>query len=117
MVAQSTLTKQANGLVTQYIKNWTDKYGKAPVINRYKEKWGFQDMVQDLGYERAKEVVDYYFNTGRLGHPTTYLIYNYETLHKIMLEREADRENMARLAKETEQRVKEWEEKLGNQGS
>jgi hypothetical protein len=117
MVAQSTLTKQANGLVTLYIKNWTDKYGKAPTINRFKHKWAFQDMIQDLGYERAKKVVDYYFRTGRLGHPIEHLIYNYEQLNNIMLEREADQENMAKLAKETEKRVKEWEEKLGNQGS
>lgn len=117
MVAQSTLTKQANGLVTLFIKNWTTKYGKAPTINRFKHKWAFQDMVEDLGYERAKEVVDYYFGTGRLGHPIEQLIYNYERLNKVMLEREEDNKNLALIAKQTEQRVKEWEEKLGNQGS
>jgi hypothetical protein len=117
MVTQSTLTKQANGLVTQFIKNYTDKYGKPPVLNRYKEKWAFQDMVSDLGYERAKTVVDYYFATNNLGHPVQYLMYNYERLNRVMLEREADRENITRLAAETEKRVREWEEKLGNQGS
>lgn len=115
MVAQSTLTKQANGLVTQFIKNYTDKYGTPPVLNRYKEKWAFQDMVTDLGYDRAKEVVDYYFRTGRAGHPVQYFVYNYETLNRIMLEREEDRKNLAKIAKETEKRVKEWEESVGNQ--
>jgi len=117
MVAQSTLTKQANGLVTLYIKSWTEKYDKQPNINRFKHKWAFQDMIEDLGYDRAKKVVDYYFRTQKLGHPIEYLIYNYDRLNKIMLEREADNENLARLAKETEKRVKEWEEKLGHQGS
>jgi hypothetical protein len=117
MVAQSTLTKQSNGLITQFIKNWTEKYGKPPVLNRYKWKWAFQDMVQDLGYERAKDVVEYYFRTGRPLHPIDYLAYNYDKLYSIMLERELDREKTALLAKETEQRVKEWERRLGNQGS
>lgn len=117
MVAQSTLTKQANGLITQFIKSWTEKYGKPPVINRYKEKWAFQDMVSDLGYDRAKRVVDYYFRTGRPFHPVQYLIYNYENLNKIMLEREKDADDLRRIAKETEERVRKWEEKLGNQGS
>lgn len=117
MVAQSTLTKQANGLVTQFIKNWTDKYGKPPVLNRYKEKWAFQDMVTDLGYDRAKEVVDYYFRTSRVGHPVQYFVYNYETLNRIMLEREEDAKNLTEIAKLTEQRVREWERNLGNERS
>lgn len=117
MVAQSTLTKQANGLITQFIKNYTDKYGKAPVLNRYKEKWAFQDMVSDLGYERAKLVVDYYFRTSKLGHPIQYLLYNYERLNRVMLEREEDNAKLKEIAQATKKRVEEWEKNIGNQGS
>jgi hypothetical protein len=117
MVAQATLNKQANALVTQFIKNYTEKYGKPPVVNRFKQKWAFLDMIEDLGYERAKEVVDYYFRTSKVLHPIEYLIYNYERLNNVMLEREQDKANLAKIAKETEKRVREWEEKLGNQGS
>lgn len=117
MVAQSTLTKQANALVTQFIKNYTGKYGSAPVLNRYKEKWAFQDMISDLGYDRAQKVVDYYFRTNKPFHPVQYLAYNYERLNKVMLEREEDNRKLEQIARETEIRVKEWEEKLGNQGS
>lgn len=117
MVAQSTLTKQGNGLITLFIKNYTDKYDKPPIVNRYKEKWAFQDMVSDLGYERAKSVVDYYFRTSKLGHPIQYLLYNYERLSRVMLEREEDNKKLKEIAQETKKRVEEWEKKLGNQGS
>lgn len=117
MVAEATLVKQSNALITQYIKSWTERYGKSPVLNRYKWKWAFRDMVEDLGYERAKEVVAYYFRTNRLGHPIEHIAYNYDQMHKILLEREADDANIEKLKKETEQRVKEWEEKIGDQGS
>ena len=117
MVAEATLVKQSNALITQFIKSWTERYGKAPVLNRYKWKWAFRDMIDDLGYERAKEVVAYYFRTNRIGHPVEHLAYNYDQLHNILLEREKDNEKTALLMRETEQRVKEWEKKLGNEGS
>lgn len=118
MVAQSTITKQANALVTLFIKEYTDKYKTGPsTLNRYREKWAFQDMVTDLGYERAQEVVQYYFRTGKSGHPVQWFIYHYEELNNIMKELEKDKLDQARWAKETEERVRKWEESIGNQGS
>lgn len=108
MVAQSTLTKQGNALITLYVNSYTDKYGKAPVINRHRDKWGFQSMIEDLGYPRAQEVITYYFKTGRVGHPLQYLLYNYEKLNIILREIAEDEVNREQLRKQTEQRVKEW---------
>jgi hypothetical protein len=70
-------------------------------------------MIEDLGLERAGEVVDYYFETRNVGHPVTTLLYEYDRLNIIMKERAADDEVRARLRRESEQRVKEWREKNG----
>ena len=114
MASAAALAKQANGLVTLYVNLWADKYNDAPAVNRHRDKWGFQDMVEDLGYDRAKEVITYYFQTGRPGHPLKHLLMNYDRLHKLLLEIEQDEIDRVRLRKETEQRVKEWEEKNGD---
>jgi hypothetical protein len=114
MVAQATLNKQANALITLYIAEYKHKYQRDPVINRYREKWGFISMVEDLGYERSREVVEYYFKTGRVGHPVNGLLQNYDRLHKILTEITKDDEERERLRRETEERVKEWEAARGN---
>jgi len=115
MVSQATLKKQTHALVTKFVNNYVDKYGRAPAkFNRYRDQWGFQGMIEDLGYERAEAVVDYYFRTGRVGHPVQHLMYNYDNLNNIMLEMEEDAEKRLLLRKETEERVKAWKERYGN---
>jgi hypothetical protein len=113
MVAQATLTKQGNALVTLFVKAHTEKYGVAPKLNRYKAKWGFQSMIEDLGYERSKEIVEYYFRTGKQGHPVEFLHMNYERIADYYEERKRDEEKRAELRRLTEQQVREWEEKNG----
>lgn len=108
MVAQTTLNKQANALITLYIAEFKHKYNREPVTNRYRERWGFLSMIEDLGYERAREVVEYYFKTSRIGHPVNGLLQNYDRLHKILNEIAEDEANRERLRRETEERVREW---------
>lgn len=116
MVAQATLNKQANALITLFVRLWKEKYPKSePQINRYREKWGFQSMVEDLGYSRAQEVVEYYFKTGRVGHPVQQLLFNYDKLHKVMTEIAEDEAKRAELRAATEKRVREWESARGNE--
>lgn len=113
MTSQATLTKQGNALVTLFIKEYTEKYNRAPSLNRYKAKWGFQSMIEDLGYERAKEVVEYYFRTGKQGHPVEFLHMNYEKIAEYNEERKRDERMRDELRRQTEAQVKEWEEKHG----
>lgn len=112
-MAQDTITKQANGLVTLFIKYFTDKYGHAPNLNRYREKWGFQDMITDLGYERAREIVAYYFKTTKPGHPVSFLLQNYDKIDSFYAEKIEDEQRRAELRKQTAERVREWELKHG----
>ena len=59
----------AHGLVTAYTSLFKQKYGKTPQINRYREKWAMQDVLDSVGYDRAKELLEYYFKIDRSGHP------------------------------------------------
>jgi hypothetical protein len=118
MVAQATLSKQANALINLYASHYLDKYSSQPTLNRFREKWGFQSMIEDLGYGRAQEVIAYYFKTGRLGHPVQYLLYNYDKLNIILREIAEDEITREELKAATAARVAEWEARQnGNSGS
>lgn len=113
-MASKVSSAQVNTLISQYLNLYEVKYGNRPNdFNRYREKWGFQSMIEDLGFARAKEVVSYYFDTNNIGHPVSKLLYNYEKIDEIMTERAADDELRSRLRRESEARVKAWREKNG----
>jgi len=113
MAAQNAVAKQSHALISLYEKCFEAKYGRKPQINRFRDKWGFQDMVSDLGYGGASEVVEYYFKTAKHGHPLTFLFQNYDKIHEFMQEKMRDEEKRAELRKQTALRVKEREEKHG----
>ena len=52
--------KQAYALVSLYIALYKTRYGKPPMVNRYREKWAMQDVIDTLDFSRAKEILEYY---------------------------------------------------------
>ena len=103
---------QINSLVTYYLNQFKTKYDAAPKdLNRFRDQWGFQGMIDDFGMDSAKKIIDYYFSTARHYHPTSYLLYNYEKLNSAMLEREEDEKKRAELRAESKRRVEEWRKK------
>lgn len=100
----------ANVLLSLYLKLYKKKYGRAPVINRYKEKWAMMDVIESVGEVRAEELLTYYFKTGKTGHPLQWFFYNFENLDKTMKELAEDYERRQRLMQETKRRVEEWKE-------
>lgn len=117
MVAQNTVAKQAYALITLYIQSFEKKYQRKPQVNRYREKWGFIDMIEDLGYDQAREVVEYYLRTAKQGHPVPFLLQNYDKINEFMEEKKKDEENRIELRKQTEARVRELENKSGEHGT
>lgn len=113
MVAKATLAKQGNALLNQFVAEWTDRYKRAPDLNRYREKWGFQDMIEDLGYDRAMEIIRYYFSTDKSGHPVAFLLNNYDKINKYYDEKAEDLERRRAIRAETAARVREWEARHG----
>ncbi len=114
MPADSTITKYAKSLQNCYVGLYAEKYNKAPVMNSHRDLWGFKSMYSDLGEKRAQQVIEFYFNTGKLGHPLQYLLYNYDKLHKTLAEIEQDEIKRLKIRQQTAQRVREWEAKHGN---
>jgi hypothetical protein len=100
---------QVHTLVTYFLSAFKDKYEAAPKdFNRFRDKWGFQGMIEDYGMDNAKLIIDYYFSTSRNYHPTKYLLFNYEKLNNAMLERKEDEKKRAQLRAESRRRVEEW---------
>jgi hypothetical protein len=107
-------TQQTHALISLFLKKYKDKYGKEPLrFNRYRDKWGFQSMAEDLGVDRAKEVIEYYFDTNKMGHPTSYLMNNYDKINERMIEKAEDVIKRKQLMQESAKRVAEWRAKRG----
>lgn len=108
--------QQTNAMASRYLKRYKEKYDAVPRdFNRYRDKWGFQGMISDYGYERAQEIIDFYFTTSRYGHPSSYLLYNYDKLNGTMIEIEEDEAERKKLREESKIRVAEWHRKSGEQ--
>ena len=93
-----------------YESLYTERYGKKPTVNRYREKWGMQDVIDSVGFNRAKEILEYYFRTGKNGHPIIWFFNNFDLLDKMMEQRTEDDENRKKLRVLTKQMVKEMEQ-------
>ena len=105
---------KAHALISYYVLRYKLTHRREPLINRYKEKWGFLDMLADLGEQESREVIDYYFSMPRADHTTLTLFKSYEKLAKTVRELKEDAANRQKLRKETEARVTEWRARGGN---
>ena len=109
-MAQTALDKHTHALISLYLKEYEAKYGRTPMdFNRYRQKWGFKSMIEDLGWENAQRVVKYYLSTNRPAHTVEWLFRNYDRVLVIILERESDEADRAKLRANTKKRVEEME--------
>lgn len=101
--------QQTHSLITYFLGLYRTKYDSDPRdFNRYRDKWGFAAMIEQFGTPRSKEIIAYYLDTRRPGHPVKYLLNNYEKLNTIMVEKQADAEKRRQLRLESKKRVEEW---------
>lgn len=98
----------AFALVDLYVLCYESKTGRKPVVNRYREKWGFQDMLDSLGYDRACEVIKYYFTTTNNYSPV-HLFSNFDRFIEAIDKRDKDRARRAKLREQTRKMVEEWD--------
>lgn len=101
--------KQPYVLLSLYDSMFKQRYNRPSNINRYREKWGMQDVIDSLGFDRAKKVLEYYFKTGKPGHPIQYFLFNFDKLNQVMVELEKDKDSRIKLLEETKQMVEEHE--------
>ena len=103
-------SKLAYTLLSHYEKCYADKYGRKPRYNKYREKWGVQDLVDTVGFDRAKELISYYFNIVRPDHQLQWFLYNFDKVDDMLVQIEADKARRAYLLEQTKKMVEEAEE-------
>jgi len=108
-VATKSDPKLSYSLLSFYEHLYTEKYGKKPVVNRYREKWGMHDVIESVGFNRAKELLEYYFRTSKNGHPLMWFFNNFDVMDKMMDQRAEDDEHRKKLRGLTKQMVQEME--------
>ena len=94
-------------LLTMYQNLYKDKYGRAVTINKFREKWAMQDVIDSVGFDRAKELLEYYFGLNKNGHPLQFFFYNFDKMDSLKLEIEKDKEKRRLLLEETKKMVEE----------
>jgi len=102
--------KLAYALMDKYSNLFALKYGRKPSLNKYKEKWAMVDVIDSISYDRAVEVLEYYFKTTRPGHPLTWFYMNFDKLDEVMLRLEEDESRRAKLREQTKRLVEENEQ-------
>lgn len=104
------MTKEPYLLIGLYEILYKEKYNRAPKINKYREKWAMQDVIDSVGFERSKELLVYYFKTGKSGHPLMFFFYNFDKIDVLKREIDKDIENRRTLRESTKRLVEGIEE-------
>ena len=97
--------KEPYVLIGLYENLYNEKYGKKPRLNKFREKWAMQDVIDSVGFDKAKELLVYYFKTTKSGHPISFFFYNFDKLDYVKKEREKDENHRRLLLKATKELV------------
>ena len=92
-------------LLTDYVNLYRDKYSKVPRINKFREKWAMQDVIDSVGYDRARELLEYYFKTNKMGHPLNFFYNNFDRMDASMENAAKDKEARRKLMQATKELV------------
>lgn len=94
-------------LLSLYQSLYKDKYGKSPNLNKFREKWGMQDVIDSVGFDEAKDLLIYYFGLAKQGHPLQFFFYNFDRINSARSESLMDKERRRLLLLETKKMVEE----------
>ena len=92
-------------MISLYQSLYKEKYGRTPQINKFREKWAMQDVIDSVGFDRAKELLVYYFKTNKSGHPLGFFFYNFDKIDYLKIEIEKDIKNRRTLREATKKLV------------
>ena len=99
--------KLAYGLVGLYCALYKETYKKPATVNKYREKYAMQDVIDSVGYDRAKILLQYYFKMNKSGHPLTWFFYNFEKLDVTLQQAEEDKTRRQVILSKTKIMVEE----------
>lgn len=94
-------------LMTLYQNLYKEKYNRVANINKFREKWAMQDVIDSVGFDRAKELMEYYFALNKNGHPLQFFFYNFDKMDALKIEIEKDKEKRRLLLEETKRMVEQ----------
>ena len=97
--------KEPYVLLSLYSNLYKEKYNKVPTINKFREKWAMQDVIDSVGFERAKELLIYYFATNKQGHPLNFFYNNFDRIDMLNKEIKKDKINRSLLLDATKKMV------------
>jgi hypothetical protein len=97
--------KQPYILIGLYENLYFEKYNKKPRLNKFREKWAMQDVIDSVGMDKAKELLVYYFKTNKSGHPLGFFFYNFDKIDYLKTEREKDEKHRRLLLQATKELV------------
>jgi len=103
-------SKEPYILISLYENLYLEKYNKKPRINKFREKWAMQDVIDSVGYDRAKELLEYYFKTNKPRHPLSFFFYNFDRIDQVESEIKKDKVNRVMLRQKTKKLVEGGEE-------
>jgi len=103
-------SKEPYILIGLYETLYFQKYGKKPRLNKFREKWAMQDVIDSVGYDRARELLEYYFKTSKNGHPLNFFFYNFDRIDQVESDMRRDKENRAMLREQTKKLVEGGQE-------
>ena len=92
-------------LIGLYENLYFERYNKKPRINKFREKWAMQDVIDSVGMDKAKELLVYYFKTAKSGHPLSFFFYNFDKIDYLKTEREKDAKHRKLLLQATKELV------------
>jgi hypothetical protein len=99
--------KLAYSLVSLYCVLYKEAYDKTPIVNKYREKWAMQDVIDSVGYDRAKVLLEYYFKTKNRNHQISWFFYNFEKLDLSLQQTEEDKTRRELIRSKTKAMVEE----------
>jgi hypothetical protein len=94
-------------LISLYQSLYKEKYKRMPTMNKFREKWAMQDVIDSVGFDRAKDLLIYYFNLNKSGHPLQFFYYNFDRMDTVRKEIQKDKESRRLLLEETKKMVEE----------
>lgn len=103
-------SKEPYVLISLYETLYFERYNKKPRLNKFREKWAMQDVIDSVGYDRAKELLEYYFKTSKNGHPLSFFFFNFDRMDQVESDIAKDRANRAMLREQTKKLVEGGEE-------
>jgi len=97
--------KQPYILISLYLSLYKERYNKAVTINKFREKWAMQDVIDSVGYDRAVELLKYYFKTAKSGHPLNFFYNNFDRIDQLEKDIKKDKAVRSVLLEETKKMV------------